>query len=53
MLNVLNVLIGIEIELEIRDFTLPLFTHKIYYLIISFYCNCISTLNSLFFKKNY
>ena len=51
MLNDLNVLIGIEIELKIRGFTLPLFTHKTYYLIISFYCNCISTLNSLFLGK--
>ena len=53
MLNDLNVLIGIEIELKIRGSTLPLFTHKTYYLTISFYCNCISTLNSLFFRKNY
>ena len=51
MLNDLKVLIGIEIELKIRSFTLPLFTHKTYYLIISFYCNCISTLNSLFLEK--
>ena len=49
MLNDLNILIGIEIELKIRGSTLPLFTHKTYYLTISFYCNCISTLNSLFF----
>ena len=51
MLNVLNVLIGIEIELKIRDSTLPLFTHKTCYLTISFYCNYISTLNSLFLGK--
>ena len=51
MLNDLNVLIGIEIELKIRGSTLPLFPHKTYYLIISFYCNCISTLNSLFLGK--
>ena len=53
MFNDLNVLIGIEIELKIRGSTLPLFTHKTYYITISFYCNCISTLNSLFFRKNY
>ena len=51
MLNDLNILIGIEIELKIRGSTLPLFTHKTYYLTISFYCNCISTLNSLFLGK--
>ena len=51
MLNDLNVLIGIEIELKIRGSTLPLFTHKTYYLTISFYCNCISTLNSLLLGK--
>ena len=51
MLNDLNILIGIEIELKIRGSTLPLFPHKTYYLIISFYCNCISTLNSLFLGK--
>ena len=51
MLNDLDVLIGIEIELKIRGFTLPLFTHKTYYLTISFYCNCISTLNSIFLGK--
>ena len=45
MLNDLDVLIGIEIELKIRDSTLPIFTHKTYYLTISFHCNCISTLN--------
>ena len=48
MLNDLNILIRIEIELKIKGFTLPLFTHKTYYLTISFYCNCISTLNSIF-----
>ena len=53
MLNDLNVLIGIEIELKIRGFTLLLFTHKTYYLTVSFYYNCITTLNSLFFRKNY
>ena len=51
MLNDLNILIGIEIEIKIRGSTLPVFTHKIYYLIISFYCNCISTLNSIFLEK--
>ena len=51
MLNDLNILIGIEIELKIRGSTLPLFTQKTYYLIILFYCNCISTLNSLFLRK--
>ena len=51
MLNDLNILIGFEIELKIRGSTLPLFTHKTYCLIISFYCNCISTLNSLFLRK--
>ena len=51
MLNDLNVLIGIEIELKIRGSTLTLFTHKTYYLTISFYCNYISTLNSLFLGK--
>ena len=44
-------LIGFGIELKIRGSTLPLFIHKTYYLIISFYCNCISTLNSLFLRK--
>ena len=53
MFNDLNVLIGIEIELKIRGSTLPLFTHKTYYITISFYCNYISTLNSLFFRKNH
>ena len=51
MLNDFNVLIGFEIELKIRGSKLPLFTHKTYCLIISFYCNCILTLNSLFFRK--
>ena len=51
MLNDLNVLIGFEIELKIRDSTFPLFTHKTYCLIISFYCNCILILNSLFLRK--
>ena len=51
MLNDLNVLIGIEIELKIRGSLLPLITHKTYYLTISLYCNCISTLNSLFLGK--
>ena len=51
MLNDLNILIGIEIELKIRGSTLPLFTNKTYYLTISFYCNCISILNSLFLGK--
>ena len=51
MLNDLNILIGIKIELKIRGSTLPLFTHKTYYLTISFYCNYISTLNSLFLRK--
>ena len=36
---------------KIRGFTLPIFTHKTYYLIISFYCNCILILNSLFLRK--
>ena len=49
MLNDLNILIGIEIEIKIRGSTLSLFTHKTYYLTISFYC--ISTLNSLFLGK--
>ena len=52
MLNDLNALISFEIELKIRGYTLPLFAHKTYYLIISFYCNCISTLNSLFLRKS-
>ena len=51
MLNDFNVLKGFEIELKIRDFTLKLFTHKTYCLIISFYCNCILTLNSLFLEN--
>ena len=51
MLNDLNILIGIEIELKIRGSTLLLFTHKTYYLAISFYCNYISTLNPLFLGK--
>ena len=51
MLNDLNILIGIEIELKIRSSTLSLFTNKIYYLTISFHCNCISILNSLFLGK--
>ena len=51
MLNDLNVLIGFEIELKIRSSALSLFTHKTYCLIISFYCNCILTLNSLFLRK--
>ena len=51
MLNDLNVLIGFEIEFKIRGSTLPLFTHKTYYQIISFYCSCISTINSLFLGK--
>ena len=51
MLNDLNALIGFEIELKIRGSTLQLFSHKTYYLIISFYYNCISTLNSLFLGK--
>ena len=51
MLNDLNILIGIEVELKIRGSTLPLCTHKTYYLTISFYCNCISTLNCLFLGK--
>ena len=51
MLNDLNILIRIEIELKIKGSTPPLFTHKTYYLTISFYCNCISTLNSLFLGK--
>ena len=51
MLNDLNALIGFEIELKIRGSTLLLFTHKIYYLIILFYCNCILTLNTLFLRK--
>jgi len=51
MLNDLNALIGFEIEQKIRGFTLPLFALKTYYLIISFYYNCISALNSLFLRK--
>ena len=50
MLNDLDALIGFEIELKNRDSTLLLFTYKTYYLIISFYCNCISTLNPFFWN---
>ena len=48
MLNDLNALIGFEIELKIRGPTIYL---QNYYLIISFYCNYISTLNSLFLER--
>ena len=51
MLNDLNALIGFEIKLKIRGSTLPLFTLKTYYPIISFYCNYILALNSLFLRK--
>ena len=47
MLNVLNVLIGIEIELKIRDSTLPLFTHKTCYILLQLYIN----FKLPFFKK--
>ena len=54
MLNDLNVLIGIEIELKIRCSTLPLFTHKTYYL-TSYFIQLQLYINSKlsFFRKNY
>ena len=53
MLNDLNILIGIEIELNIRGFTLPLFSHKSYYLTIFILLQLYINSKLSFFRKNY